>query len=88
MKRLQALGCFSLGVVVTSTAALLVGAARSDDAPVGRYQISNSDHFAFIIDTATGAVMRKKLYDTDVDWGLPPGGDNEFYGEKRTHSGK
>jgi len=80
MRRLQAIGYFTLGVVVTAATAILIGAERQDEPPVGRFQISNSDHFAFIIDTATGTVIRRKLNDTDNDWGIQSEGD--FYANK------
>jgi len=78
MNRLQALGAFSLGVVVTLVVAVLVGAARPDEPTVGRYQISSSDRRAFVIDTATDVVWGKKVNDDDGDWGP------DFYGNKLT----
>jgi hypothetical protein len=80
MNRMRAFACFALGVVVTLAAQLLLGAARPDEGQVGRYQISNSDHFAFIIDTANGTVLRKKLYENDNDWGIQ--GEGDFYANK------
>jgi hypothetical protein len=78
MHRVHALGYVCLGIVITAVIAVPVGAARSDETQVGRYQISSSDTRAFVIDTATGVVWGKKLEASDGDWG------QDFYGNKLT----
>ena len=48
-----------LGILLGMGAILALGASRTDEPKLGRYQITTSDTRAYIIDTATGRVWEK-----------------------------
>jgi hypothetical protein len=77
MHRHQALGYVAVGIIVTTLAALVIGAGRTEEPRIGRFQISACNHHAYIIDTTTGVVWDHQIHETDGDWG--PG---EFHANK------
>jgi hypothetical protein len=59
MKHWSHIKSLALGLVLGVGGMMLLGAAKDDTPPVGRFQICSSDMAAYVVDTATGRVWQR-----------------------------